>query len=290
MKCLTPISIRNPAYGGVNDFGQELQYILVPCGKCFACQSNRRSAWSFRLWCECLKQPSSLFVTLTYDDDHLPKNNNLCIHDLQTFIKRLRKNYKLHDDRSIKYFACGEYGSHTLRPHYHAILFGLPLSDGLDFINVWSKRLFETWQNGFVSVAPLNGSRIGYCTKYILKGDLTRKKYQELGIVPPFMVCSRRPSIGLSYLEEIDIHRLLDGNCKLRKATQSVFIPEYYRRKLPDYVQKELKLLIKSYQLRNQFDLQKYYNGDFSRMVMDEKAQIDLRSERLKTYQKQKNL
>lgn len=54
-----------------NRFVKEFMY--VPCGKCEACRNRKAFAWSKRLELEehCWKYTA--FVTLTYDDDHLPQ-------------------------------------------------------------------------------------------------------------------------------------------------------------------------------------------------------------------------
>ena len=69
----------------------------------------------------------AVFVTLTYDDEHLPENASLVVSDLQKYIKRVRKECDKIGKR-IRYFACGEYGDRYGRPHYHAIIFGLSQS------------------------------------------------------------------------------------------------------------------------------------------------------------------
>ena len=60
----------------------------VPCGKCLPCQKKRRSDWSFRLEQEYLSSDSALFITLTYDDLHLP--------------------YQYYKNKQIKNFETGE--------------------------------------------------------------------------------------------------------------------------------------------------------------------------------------
>ncbi len=45
---------------------------------------------------------------------------------MQLFIKRLRKYF---NNNKIKYFYCGEYGTQTLRPHYHMIVYNAPFDD-----------------------------------------------------------------------------------------------------------------------------------------------------------------
>ena len=45
------------------------------------------------------------FVTLTYDDDHLPEYNSLNYKHFQDFMKRLRKSHN-----GVRFYMCGEYG------------------------------------------------------------------------------------------------------------------------------------------------------------------------------------
>ena len=68
------------------------------------------------------------FVTLTYDDEHLPRPHrpghwmpSLSPYHVTNFIKRLRRHYEI----PIRYFLAGEYGNDSQRPHYHLALFGL---------------------------------------------------------------------------------------------------------------------------------------------------------------------
>lgn len=121
----------------------------VPCGKCIGCRLAYSRTWANRLMLEFQYYPDSQryrpliptchFVTLTYNDWHVPlvraaspdtgrshEFMSLCLRDVQLFFKRLRK---ARPDCKIRYYLAGEYGEHTFRPHYHAIIFGLPLDD-----------------------------------------------------------------------------------------------------------------------------------------------------------------
>jgi hypothetical protein len=102
------------------------QGLYVPCGKCIACRIARTREWTVRIMHEMSCHDNAVFATLTYDDDHLPPDRSISKDELQRFIKRLRKEL---GDRKIRYFACGEYGETTNRPHYHAIIFGLGLTE-----------------------------------------------------------------------------------------------------------------------------------------------------------------
>ncbi|MDE5972064.1 MAG: hypothetical protein K2G94_04895, partial [Muribaculaceae bacterium] len=112
-------------------------WISVPCGKCVACLQKRRMNWAFRLEKEKLNSSSALFITLTYDNAFLPLDKDGLAHvskrDCQTFLKRLRRNVEREmlklgkESPSLRYILSSEYGSQTLRPHYHLLLFNFPI-------------------------------------------------------------------------------------------------------------------------------------------------------------------
>lgn len=232
MQCLHPIHIRNPKKDFI--FLHDERWLIVPCGKCYACQSNKRSFWTCRLFFEAATAISSLFVTLTYDDEHVPFSGllpTLSKRDVQLFIKRLRKRFPEHH---IKYFLCGEYGSHTARPHYHAIIFDLPLCG--NFVDYYYKELQKLWSQGFVQCSNVNINRIGYVSKYILKSDDDKKFFQSHALTPPFMLSSRRPAIGAAIADKIKDYLSPDMSC-IHYRGHTFLLPRYVKEKLPDYLQ-----------------------------------------------------
>lgn len=48
--------------------------VFIPCGKCYACQCSSRAEWALRMKAEFRdkRNVSSYFLTLDYDDEHLP--------------------------------------------------------------------------------------------------------------------------------------------------------------------------------------------------------------------------
>lgn len=132
----------------------------LPCGKCLSCRTKQALTWQTRIDLE-MRNPKWLdmsFLTLTYDDEHLPKSKMLEYRDFQLFMKRLRKqlNYK------VSYFVVGEYGNrNTKRPHWHLILFGLKKDDFL--------KVKKAWQNGFTDEKVASTGISRYLTKYITK-------------------------------------------------------------------------------------------------------------------------
>lgn len=180
---------------------------LVPCGKCLSCRKRYINDWAVRMELERRKNHmSSLFITLTYDDEHLPDGGLLDKRDLQLFFKRLRRHieyYKL--NYKLKYFASGEYGKvGTIRPHYHVCLFGLPLGKGIkDFIA-------KSWKNGFVDVKVMTYNNCRYVAKYCIKNMQNEKINNETGEVSKeFVTMSRRGGgIGFGFFRECDVERL----------------------------------------------------------------------------------
>ena len=79
---------------------------------------------------------NAIFLTLTYDDAHLefapyvdPETGEvshrpvLVPEQLQKYLKRIRRAAERRGAPAhIRFFACGEYGEDTERPHYHVIL------------------------------------------------------------------------------------------------------------------------------------------------------------------------
>jgi len=127
------------------------------------------------------------------------------------FLKRLRKSIA---PQRIRFFACGEYGEKTSRPHYHAVLFGLSARD------CYSKGRFlihpavaKAWSDpdgtpiGYTSAGELNPHRASYVSQYVTKkytrpdDDWTAR--QLAGRPPEFMRSSRRPGIGALHVDAI---------------------------------------------------------------------------------------
>lgn len=171
-----------------------------PCGICLHCKINRRRVWVFRLLLEQRTQKKSSFVTLTYNDDNLVYTDdyiqNLCKIDLQKFLKRLRKK----TSTSIRYYAVGEYGDESWRPHYHLALFGLDISDYQIIYDAWQ---IDNKPIGFIQVAELNKDTASYIAGYIIKKLTSKKDSRLMGRNPEFMCSSRGKlgGIGLPYIK-----------------------------------------------------------------------------------------
>lgn len=216
--------------------GKDYRYQLIPCQHCWACNLRKASEWASRLMFETQRHENNYFITLTYDDEHLPmfekcwytdkdgykyefENDGTWMGTLQPedvtrFIKTLRKHYERQGITDIKYFYCGEYGSENERPHYHMILMGAPLDieqfysmklDDKKFLHWKSKELEKWWGKGFVDVGEVEWGNCSYVARYTMKkinNDNDPREYAEKGKLKEFIRMSRRPGIGRQYYEE----------------------------------------------------------------------------------------
>ena len=73
--------------------------MVVPCGKCMACRVKRTMEWSVRILDEASYYKTNTFLTLTYNDENLPKDGSLSKEEVQKYLKRLRERL---DGREIK--------------------------------------------------------------------------------------------------------------------------------------------------------------------------------------------
>lgn len=168
------------------------------------CRMERAREWSMRLLHESKLHDVNSFVTLTYDNAHLPVGGSLDLRDFQLFAKRLRAEVG-----PFRYFHAGEYGEQTFRPHYHAILFGVGFSgepvQGRPGLFV-SATLTEVWGKGHASYGEVTPASCSYVARYCLKkaGNDDRKSYRRLDaltgeewfVAPEYTTMSRRPGIG----------------------------------------------------------------------------------------------
>ena len=204
--------------------------VLCPCGKCAGCIRNYRQVWITRAILEsyCHDDARNYFLTLTYDGDHAPVDGQLSKRDFQLFIKRLRKQCG-----SLRYFACGEYGKKSLRPHYHAIIYGFTGTQ---------EDIQRCWAQGFIFVGRVTPASCAYVAKYISKryDPEWRKELESAGRTPEFSLMSRKPGLGQPFVEEI-VDGLLKSNIRdvptvLRINGRFMVLGRYLRQKIADLI------------------------------------------------------
>ena len=197
MQCLYPLTVKNPKTG---------LYIKVPCGRCGPCLINRSRDWCLRLQQELMSERTifSTFLTLSYSPENVPLADDKMVlnkSDLQKYFKRVRKNF------NFRYFAVGEYGNKSWRPHYHVILFLNKTfnSNGNEDVtrsvtkNSFYALLEKCWDLGIVYFGDVTPASINYVSFYILKESYDQA-YAEAGLPAPFQLMSKRPFLGSTYV------------------------------------------------------------------------------------------
>lgn len=215
--CYTPFTIKKET-GGVTP---------VPCGKCPACRNRRLNGWAFRLAQEEKICNSAYFITLTYGTNHIPITGcgslSLNKRDIQLFFKRLRKKHDSeHIVGRIKYYAVGEYGEQTVRPHYHIILFNARL----EFIS-------DAWGQGRVHYGEVTSASIRYTLDYMSKPKII-PVYDGDDRQPEFSLMSK--GLGAGYLSEKMIKWHHDSMMERMYVNiedgKKVAMPRYYKQRI----------------------------------------------------------
>lgn len=254
--------------------GKQLKYedlmynpkvMLIPCGQCIGCRIRQREDWTTRIELEARDYPKEevWFITLTYDDDHVPgmivKTGEimrkvqytwkageklpssvqiLLYEDIQKFLKRLRKAYR----GKLRYFVAGEYGEQTARPHYHMILYGWKPTDLENLYKIHhngyytSKWLTDLWGMGQIQIAQAVPETYRYVAGYVTKKmyEIDGKKanaYYEIGQTKPFACMSLKPGLGDHYYQEHKAEIWRQGYIQCSNGKQAQ-IPRYYEKQM----------------------------------------------------------
>lgn len=190
MLCKSPVGI------GVNWY--------VPCGRCTQCKIKAAKLWASRIELETTQHNHSSFVTLTYDEEHLPHDLSVQKKTLADWLKRIRKAV---EPLRLRFFGVGEYGKTTQRPHYHVALFGYePCRRGST--DLTRRRgccpqcdlLRKTWGYGSAHCTWLTPASARYVAGYVAD-KLIGPEYA--GRVQPFRNMSRDPGLGAWCAPEI---------------------------------------------------------------------------------------
>jgi hypothetical protein len=168
--------------------------INVPCGKCTGCRADKALSWAIRCANEASLHAQNSFITITYDDDNLPVDGKISREVLRNFMNEIRSHNK-----QIKYYACGEYGSKTHRPHYHACIFGTDFRGGheyrIDDQLYGITEIDKTWNQGKVSIAEFTMATACYVAGYV-------GKKSGINEDESFQIMSVRPGIGYDWLKK----------------------------------------------------------------------------------------
>lgn len=264
MACYRPLVGYKPAGGGRLRFtvgGPPTDGAYTPvqlkCGQCIGCRVDRSREWAARCVHEAQLHDDNSFITLTYNDAHLPPDEGLNVKHWQKFAKRLRKR-----KGPFRFFTVGEYGSEKLRPHYHAIIFGMHFADRKKFKKRnghWiytSEELDDIWKMGYTSVGDVSYSSAAYVARYCMKkitGPEAKDCYERVDMItgevhsvkPEFSIMSRggrsgKGGIGAEWLKvnKRDVY----PNDEVVIEGRRMRPPRFYDKNIPESELEDLKV------------------------------------------------
>lgn len=196
MACLHPICVKG---------------VMTPCGKCANCRQKIRKEMADRIMLEHkFGGGTAYFITLTYDDEHLPIYINedtgqimpaFSKEDTRMFTDNFRYFLTSRGLGSYRYFLTCELGEDFGRSHYHLITLHKDLKYGTP-IKLIRELAEKSWSRdgtlyGRVQVVRCNINRINYATQYALKEEsYLYQKYDKGDSRKPFRKFSLRPGLG----------------------------------------------------------------------------------------------
>lgn len=147
---------------------------------------NSQSAWSVRLEREFQHSAMCVFITLTFDDEHLPiyKDYGFPCFDGERVSEQLIRPLRQVDLYKFKYVFFPEYGSDkeyidyrgfkrvgTKRPHYHGLMFFDEIID----LEIFKQRVYFYWNSCIKDCLKIlriydNHGFTRYVSKYVSKG------------------------------------------------------------------------------------------------------------------------
>lgn len=146
------------------------------------------------------------------------------------------KRYRKIAGTGVRFFACGEYGEKSLRPHYHVLLLNSDLNDrkliksGSQYNLYASNVLSKLWTAGSHVIGDVNFESAAYVARYCTKKITGPKAKDHYGDrIPEFLVMSRRPGIGAGYVQKYNSELYAHDNCIVNGVPSS--LPRFYDQK-----------------------------------------------------------
>ena len=219
--------------------GVDGEPMQLPCQKCIGCRLDHSREWATRVVHEASLHEENCFITLTYNDKHIPRDGSLLKSDVQKFFKKFRRTneaiYTILDEnlqpikyvrgkkkgqyktgtttvKRTPYYYAGEYGEKNNRPHYHAIIFNHNFHDwvylyttpnGSDIYT--SPTLEKIWGKGFVTIGTVTFESAAYIARYVMKkinGVMADEIDKKTGL-KPYERCETE------YGEIVEIYKVL---------------------------------------------------------------------------------
>lgn len=241
---------------------------FVPCGRCPRCRKNRQREWTFRLKAERDVSDFTLWLTLTIAPDYMDYAGDVAVLSKDKprhFLEALRLKYR--NRIRFKHFVASEYGDHTDRPHFHALLFGKltqshTLGDVVRLKNDVTQFICgeksTAWPYGFVLCKPVHANVFAYITNYINKPELLDPEHPHP--VRPFTCISQ--GIGIDFMHRFNQSQFDGLNFVVNHDGKKQVLPRYYRDKFFPHSRREMERALMA--------------GDFDRFSEISKNSFDL--------------
>lgn len=216
--------------------------VTLPCQQCRFCRLEHSRNWAVRATHEASLYENNCFLTLTYDDQHLPRYGSLDYSAPVAFMKALRQKF----GKDIRSFGCAEYGEKLSRPHYHICLFNFNFDDRKLWKNDEENRLYLSkdlqalWPQGHSTIGELTFESAAYVARYVTKkitGERAQNHYERIDprngevltkLPERSIAVSRMPGLGKPWFDQ-NLNFLLHHDfvvCRGKKVRP----PKYYDR------------------------------------------------------------
>lgn len=233
--CLYPILIPNPKYrankknkGSPPEPKKEFAKVPVGCGVCEECMRQRANEWRVRLYEEIRDDKSAIFVTLTFDENHLEIESNraekpddpnsVAATAVRHFTERWRKKHK----KALKHWLITELGhTGTERLHLHGIIF-----------KANKDEIEKAWGNGWIYFGEyVNERTINYVIKYCTKQDKDHPNFKGK------VFASK--GIGYGYISRKE-NSIVVNQFKGEETRDYYIDRQGHKRRLPNYYRNKL--------------------------------------------------
>lgn len=234
MRCISPLPAGFDRDGNITHSSKkhhpEMEGFSLPCRRCLPCRLNIAREKAVRCVHEAQMYEDNIFLTLTYDDQHLESTELIYSH-FQSFMKDLRAHVGHSPESRIGVMVTGEYGELNKRPHWHAILFNYSPLDKKKLYEtklgeqVYSSEFLETlWGRGKIEFGSVNIDSAGYVARYAAK-KLVHGKDQEHNFHPIHKTSSKN-AIGKKWIEKYYEQTFAHGYVTI--DGNKLPIPRYY--------------------------------------------------------------
>lgn len=203
---------------------------------------------------ESLLNEDNSFLTLTYEDTRIENSSTgfptLNPTHLKNWLKRFRKEIS---PLKIRYYAVGEYGDQTQRPHYHVALFNYPTCRfgrtrhsrvGHKVCCAQCEMVYQTWGYGNIDLGGLSAESAAYVAGYVTKKMTSKLDHRLNGRYPEFARMSLKPGIGGDFMHDVASSlmefnledRMDDVPSSLRHGSRVLPLGRYLRRRLRKFM------------------------------------------------------